>query len=126
MEISVIDVVDWPDKRHFAEFAAYFQTPQNNFTKESISDVGRVDTIQVSQLYSFKSDAHRYLMFEDDRDLDEKEVSEMLKSVKDIRNLKGHLCKAKDGLDSEYGVSPDHDPFHNGYTYLWCCDDKAQ
>ena len=125
MEISVLplDEDEWRDNRYFAEWSQYFLTP-SKVTAASICDVGRVDNIYLSHLYSFKSGRHRYLIFDDEQNLNTSSVQDSLKAIRAIKGLRGHLCEAQDKTDGTYGVSPGHDPFHDGYTYLWYCGEE--
>ena len=51
-------------------------------------------------------------------------MRDSLKAIRAIKELRGHLCEAQDKTDGTYGVSPGHDPFHDGYTYLWYCGEE--
>lgn len=123
MQIEVLDANGFIDAETVAWWASMFITP-SEVTLKTITDIGRVDTILFSHMYSFKSGAHRYLLFVDDLAIDERRARISLDSIAAINEPKGHLCKARDKLDSAYGASPDHDPFHDGYMYLWYCGKK--
>ncbi len=104
--------------------AQYFITPEK-IHKSSVSNIGWIDTVQFSsRLYCFGSNGLTYLLFDDDRNLTPSMVLDMLKSTRAIKEPIGYLCEAVDKTDAEHGVSPDHDPFHDDYTYLWCCESK--
>jgi hypothetical protein len=125
MEIATTET-DWLiEAEEIVRQAANFITPEN-ITKADISNIGWVDTIQFDgQLYCFTSNKHTYLLFDDECSLTNELVRNRLEACSAIKEPKGYLCEAVDKTDDIYGVSEDHDPFHDGYTYLWCCSSEG-
>ncbi len=124
MEITTTETDLLIDSGYVSDIVQYFVTPEK-IHKSSVSNIGWIDTVQfLRRLYCFSSNGCTYLLFDDDRNLKPPTVMDMLKSTRAIKEPKGYLCEAVDKTDAEYGVSPDHDPFHDDYTYLWCCEDR--
>lgn len=108
------------DKNWIAYITPFFITPVA-ITLGNISEITKIDTVMLSGLHSFNVDNHTYLIFKSDIALSGEQAKESLESVKNIKDLRGNSCEAKDKTDAVYGVSPDHDPVKDGFTFLWYC-----
>lgn len=122
MNITISQAYPDIDEKHISHMCSYFVT-NDEITESKIYDIAKIDTVVLSRLHTFSVASKQYLLFEDENVLTPDMARYALNSIASIKDLTGTLCKAKDTLDTEYGVSPDHDPFHDGYTYLWYCGD---
>ncbi len=113
------------DKQTMQTRCGYFITP-NDVGHDGINDYTKIVFPKPYSIYYFKSADYSYLYFEDDVDWQESDVRDILSTGNAIQDISGHLCRAIDDTDGVYGVSIDHDPFHDGYSYLWCCGDQAK
>lgn len=122
MNITVSQIAPDINEDYISRMCSYFVT-EDEITKSKVHDIAKIDTVVLSRLHAFSVVTRWYFIFEDENVLTPKMVQSALQSIPSIKGLIGTLCKAKNTLDAEYGVSPDHDPFHDGYTYLWYCGD---
>ncbi len=124
MEVTLSSEPSYSDAESISGMVDFFVTP-TIIKRADIKNISRVNSPYLHGLTLFTCDSSVYLLFTSDLQLEPEQVLKDLKLTFSIKDPKGNLCTAKDDFDDVYGVSPDHDPFHDDYTYLWYCGDST-